>query len=572
MSITSIRRVTGAFALGALIAAIAILTAPGVSAQAPQTSIAYVNGTSAEPIDVDANGTIIPGLAFATASPSAVSGAGGYDVRFGDGSAVLFEAEASVAYTVVSGFGDEEATAAAYAIAAEAIPDGQAIVTVWNATTENQLFSVDGSDPFELLPGEGLEPALVAAGSTVTIQVGSDIVAALAVTAEPDSRTDVFAVSDGEGLALAPAVIPSMTALVEAIGSTPELPTVPDVVGLGADEAAQTLDDAGFSVQRQDEPSGSVEAGIVISTDPVAGTEAVEGTTVLIVVSAGPATVAVPDVVGATVADAQAAIEEAGLIAVVEERADDDVEAGLVIETNPRAGVEVAPGTEVVTVVSTGPEDVEVPDLLGLTVDEAAPVVEESGLAIEVVLDPDDPDPEGLVVEQTPAAGEVVEFGSTVTVLLSPAIGEAWTSIKLDPDRTLTAGGINFEVDSISEVSVLSTDLSGRAVVDERGYWIIEIDTTSLDPNAAYEVLVTGTAADGSDYEQVFNLPPPGESIDVPEDDDDGIPVVVFIVLGLVLLVAILLGVLLVREAMATRAADAAAAAEPAVDEPPATD
>ncbi len=558
MPTPSIRRATSlVIAIAAAVLVALVVGAAAGRAQTAQTSVAYANGTSAEAVDVTVNGGVAAtGLAFADATASTVSDAGSLAVEFGDGSSVTFDAAGSVAYTVVSGFGEADATASAYPVAVVPIPDGQAGFAVWNATTETQLFSVDGSDPFELLAGEGVDVQYVAADTTVVVQVGVDTPAEESLALPADSYTDVFAVFDGTSLGLASAVIPSMTDLLAAIGETPPTPTVPDVVGQTAEDATQALLDAGYVVGTSEAPSDSVAPGLVISTDPAAGTELASGSTVTIVVSTGPATVAVPDVVGQPAADAQAALEAVGLTATLEERSDNEVEEGLVIETNPRAGVEVAAGTAVVVVVSTGPEDVEVPDLLGLAPDEALAETGNVGLELEVVEDPDEPDPEGLVVEQDPVAGEMVPAGSTVTVLLSPAIGEPWTSIRLDPDRIMTAGGINFEVGSVSEASILTTDLAASAVVDDRGYWVVEIDTTSLDPNLAYEVRIRGTAADGSAYERVFDLPPPGETVDEPQEEE-GIPPVVFIVFGLILVVVVLVGILLVRETIAMRRADA---------------
>lgn len=556
MAILTDRRIIATVVLLLLGVSLAVAGTGPVGAQAAQTSLSYVNGASAEPVDVTSNGVVIPGLEFATASPSTVSGAGGYDVDFSDGSSVAFEAAGSVAYTVVSGAGEDDASAAAYPVSVAPIPDGQAVVVVWNATADTQLFSVNGSDPFELLSGEGLEPTVVGAGSTFTLQVGADTPVDLSITAAADSYTDLFAVFDGANLAVAAAVIPSMTDLIDAIGSSvPGVPTVPDVVGLGQDEATQTLADAGYVAAPQEQASDTVDPGIVISSDPAAGTELPVDSTVTILVSTGPATVAVPDVVGNEATTAQGAIEAAGLVATTVEQSDDEVEAGIVVETNPRAGVEVAVGTEVVITVSTGPSDVEVPDLLGLTPQQASEVAQETGLQIDIVEDADDPDPDGLVVEQDPAAGTTVAYGSVVTVQLSPEIGEAWTSIKLDPDRILTAGGINFEPGSVSDVSVLTTTLSSNAVVGDSGYWRVEIDTNTLDPTAEYEVLVAGTAADGSDYEHIFDLPVPGVTVDEPQEDD-GFPIAVVLVVGLIVVAAVLLIILLVRQFMATRGAD----------------
>ena len=548
--------------LGLIVGLMAAI-AGAAAAQTTQGRLAFVNGNSTDPVAVTINGeSVATDLAFAATSDAVVRESGAISVAFSDGSSLEGSLPAASAWTVVSGFGTNDANA--YPAVIEPIPDGQAKVAVWNATNDTVLFSVNGSDPFELLAGEGLEPQVVPADQEFTVQVGVDATETFSYTPVADNYFDVFAVSDGTTLGVANSVIPSMNDIIDAIG----LPSVPDVVGQLQADAEAALIDAGYSVGVIEQPSDTVEAGLVIATQPVAGAELAVGELVTVVVSSGASTTVVPDVIGASTADAQAALEAVGLTSTVEERPDNEVEAGLVLETNPAAGIEVAPGTNVTVVASTGPEDVVVPDFLGLTAAEANELAEATGVALTVVEDPGDPDPDGLVVGQDPEAGEMVAFGTDVTVQLSPATEDAWASIKLDPDRILTAAGINFEVGSVSEASVLTTALTAKDVVDDSGYWLVTIDTTSLDPNVAYEVLITGTAEDGTAFEQTFDLPPVGETVDEPQEEA-GIPGWVWIILIVVIVALAIIGVLLVMDARSKETEDADATPPPDAEEPP---
>jgi hypothetical protein len=217
----------------------------------------------------------------------------------------------------------------------------------------------------------------------------------------------------------------------------------------------------------------------------------------------------------------------------------------LVIETNPQAGTEVAPGTLVTVTVSTGPGDTTVPDFTGMTVEDAQVAAEDAGLSIEVDLDPDDPDEDGIVVDQEPVAGTVVEIGSAVNVLLSPFIEDAWTIVKVDFNRLLTVGGLRFEPGSISEAFLLGTTLTAKAVVDGTGYWIAEMNLNS-DDGSARELLVTGTSTDGSEYEQTFRIPEAGETTDEVVVEETGFPIWGWVVLGIAVLAIVLLIILLV--------------------------
>jgi hypothetical protein len=102
--------------------------------------------------------------------------------------------------------------------------------------------------------------------------------------------------------------------------------------------------------------SSTVASGEVISENPAAGTSAAAGTNVALVVSSGPASVSVPNVVGDTQAAASTAITGAGLtVGTVTMQASATVAAGKVISENPTAATSVAKGSAVALVVSSGP-------------------------------------------------------------------------------------------------------------------------------------------------------------------------------------------------------------------------
>lgn len=120
--------------------------------------------------------------------------------------------------------------------------------------------------------------------------------------------------------------------------------TVPDVTGLSADDATDTLAAQGFEVAREDKSDKKVEAGAVIRTKPDAGKGAGQGSTVTIVVSRGEEGT-VPDVVGLSVEDAEALLDEAGYTSVV--RGFGELFGEGVKETEPAAGEKLKKGEEV---------------------------------------------------------------------------------------------------------------------------------------------------------------------------------------------------------------------------------
>ncbi|MDE2571037.1 MAG: Stk1 family PASTA domain-containing Ser/Thr kinase, partial [bacterium] len=124
---------------------------------------------------------------------------------------------------------------------------------------------------------------------------------------------------------------------VTGVGFGPPV-AVPDVVGKTDVQASQVLTSAGFTVRAQQEPSMTVAASTVISTDPAAGTQARKGSAIAVHVSSGLPAVQVPDVVGYTVADATRLLGNAKLKAKLGAgRYDEKAPPDTVLEQRPAA-------------------------------------------------------------------------------------------------------------------------------------------------------------------------------------------------------------------------------------------
>lgn len=132
-------------------------------------------------------------------------------------------------------------------------------------------------------------------------------------------------------------------------------------------------------------------------------------------------TVPVPAVAGLTEAEAKTKITEADLIYERTEEASDTVASGSVIRTDPAEGTPVAPESSVTAVISTGPASLAVPDVAGMTEQEATDELTERGLVVSANRQDDDsPDfPQGQVTKTDPIAGTSVSAGSTVTLFVS---------------------------------------------------------------------------------------------------------------------------------------------------------
>ncbi len=196
---------------------------------------------------------------------------------------------------------------------------------------------------------------------------------------------------------------------------------VPPVVGLTLDEARQLLEAQELELGNvTEQPSDSFAEGLITSQDPPPGTDAPQGTAVDVVVSSGRQSFTLEDYRGFTEDQVRAELGALGLNADIRREASADVAEGQVTRTEPPAGSTVRAGDTVTVFISSGPEPVEVPDLSGLTPGEAQALLADSNLRYaEAGTRPvDDPALDGRVVDQSPSAGDTVEPGSVITVIL----------------------------------------------------------------------------------------------------------------------------------------------------------
>lgn len=129
-------------------------------------------------------------------------------------------------------------------------------------------------------------------------------------------------------------------------------------------------------------------------------------------------TVRVPDVMGKTQAEAETRLTRDGFNVTVEVVANNDVEEGRAIKTEPPAGRKLARGATVTLFVSAGPSDVAVPDVVGKPRSEAQKTLEDLGFVVRFTTEASD-EPSGTVVSQQPAGGTSVAAGSTIAAVVS---------------------------------------------------------------------------------------------------------------------------------------------------------
>ncbi|MEU0435053.1 Stk1 family PASTA domain-containing Ser/Thr kinase [Streptomyces sp. NPDC006290] len=200
------------------------------------------------------------------------------------------------------------------------------------------------------------------------------------------------------------------------ISDGPRTVKVPDLKGFALFKAKEVLKGDGLAAGMVTRAfSEDVVKGFVIGTNPGAGTLRHSGSAIAIVVSKG-ASVELPDVTGSSVEDATAQLEGAGLkVKIAAEQVNSEFDKGQVAEQTPGAGREAATGDTVTLTLSKGPELVEVPDVVGDSVDDAKQALKDAGFQVD-----EDRGLLGLfgdtVKKQSVDGGDTAPKGSTITI------------------------------------------------------------------------------------------------------------------------------------------------------------
>jgi eukaryotic-like serine/threonine-protein kinase len=202
--------------------------------------------------------------------------------------------------------------------------------------------------------------------------------------------------------------------------------SVPSLLGLTTDAAQQALSAAGLKVETIDGiRHPTAPRGTVVWQDPPAGVVVPQGTSVQLSVSQGPQPIPVPDVVGYDGTIGQSLIQASGLKVGSVDSAQTAAPKGVIVNTRPPAGKSLDPGGRVTLVVSAGAPTITVPDLTGLTLDQARAALEQANLTLGTYFRRSSDAPLGTVIEQHPAAGTLSSPGVAVDVVLARAGGGA---------------------------------------------------------------------------------------------------------------------------------------------------
>lgn len=214
---------------------------------------------------------------------------------------------------------------------------------------------------------------------------------------------------------------------------------VPNVTGKTQTDAEYMLGAKGFAVRVLQVPSDDTE-GIVLLTDPGAGSRLEEGAEVIIHVSVMHR---LPSVVGMSVDKAQSALAAEGFEAVTVLSEPSTEAEGTVLQMSPEADSRARTSDEVVLTVA-GPY--MVPSVEGLSRDEAVSALEAAGYVSVVALVADNSVEDGTVLGTDPAADSKLDPGSAVTIRVSQSRGAELEEVALSLLNDLAQSGVPLEV------------------------------------------------------------------------------------------------------------------------------
>jgi serine/threonine-protein kinase len=191
-----------------------------------------------------------------------------------------------------------------------------------------------------------------------------------------------------------------------------------NVTGLSASQARATLSKAGFKPTTKTQSSSTVAAGLVIGSEPPAGTVTQVGSSVAVLVSSGPAPVRVPDVAGQTLNAAEATLTNAGLaLGTVTQRVSSTQAPETVLSQSPSTGSSVRSGSKVDLTVAQAPKEIAVPGVVGQSETLAETTLLQAGFKPKPVpATTAEQSQVGQILKQSPAAGAHARKGATVTI------------------------------------------------------------------------------------------------------------------------------------------------------------
>lgn len=235
---------------------------------------------------------------------------------------------------------------------------------------------------------------------------------------------------------------------------------IPNLVGITREEAEKEIESKKLKLEIEEIASSEVEAGKIISQEPMPEEGKVEeGTTIKIRISKGPETTELVKLEGMKIEDARNTAKEIGITLEEVNQNSDTVEAGYIIKQETPVGTLVKSGDKVKVYVSSGIEKVKVPTVLGMDEGTAIATLKNANLSANVTYKSDENAENGKVISQSVDANKEVAKNTKIDIVVNKIVKENKT-VKIVVDVKSIAGNKsnnNGKTNSANEVEVPST-------------------------------------------------------------------------------------------------------------------
>ena len=252
---------------------------------------------------------------------------------------------------------------------------------------------------------------------------------------------------------------------------------VPDVVGMTQASATNVLSDKGFSV-RIEQVKSDDEEGVVLLTDPQAGSRLKEGGEVVLHVAV-PRTM--PSIVGLSKDAAEAKLKAEGFTNITFQTQKSNETENTVLSVTPEVGDKLKAAYPITVTVA---QAYQVPDVVGMSEADATAALEAEGYVVAVNHVYTEQQAEGTVLSTDPQANEKLNSGETVTISIALSRERELISVAQSTFAQGTqhsVGGINYEISSLNSVTYQGNDTTAVSVT-ARPYTVFLGVTMYLDP------------------------------------------------------------------------------------------
>ncbi len=252
-----------------------------------------------------------------------------------------------------------------------------------------------------------------------------------------------------------------------------ETVALPEMVGKDIDTVRNELFALGIKINPVYEESETAAAGMVMEAADTSGkalskgNEVEKGSTINLKVSSGVSGIEIPKVTGVTFESASNALTKEGFKVTKVEQYDDEIEEGYVVGVLPEEGNSVPKGSTVQIIVSKGPENsnIKVPDLVGLSTEEALAKLVEAGLTIgQTTSVSSDTVAKDLICQQSKKAGDYVEKGTAIDVAIS--LGENAVSYRFEAYISAPSAEEAADYRTGMKVGIVVKDANGKVIIE----------------------------------------------------------------------------------------------------------